>query len=71
MEQSKVLWENSLVKEDIQWISVSELKNTNSDAARKYNVSRIPANYLLDKEGNIVGKDLYGSLLEERLRELL
>ncbi len=71
LEQSKVLWENSLVKEDIQWISVSELQHTNSAAARKYNVSRIPANYLLDREGNIVGKDLYGSILEERLRELL
>jgi hypothetical protein len=71
LERSRVLWENSLIQQGIPWISVSELQYTNSYAARIYNVQKIPANYLLDREGNIVGKDLFGSLLEEKLKEIL
>ena len=28
------------------------------------------ANFLIDKEGNIVGKDIYGKSLEQKLDEL-
>lgn len=71
LERSRVLWEAYLVQEELPWISVSELTHTSSFAARTYNIQRIPANYLLDREGNIIGKDLFGHLLEEKLREVL
>ena len=35
-----------------------------------YNVQKLPANFLIDKEGNIVGKDIYGKSLEQKLDEL-
>lgn len=71
LERSRVLWEAYLAQEELPWINVSELTHTSSFAARTYNVQRIPANYLLDREGNIIGKDLFGSRLEEKLREVL
>jgi peroxiredoxin len=71
LERSRVLWENSVLQENIPWISVSDLQHTESYAARVYNVQRIPANYLVSTDGQIIGKDLFGSRLEEKLKEIL
>ncbi len=71
LERSKVLWENSLAQNQIPWISVSDLMYTQSIAARTYNVQQIPANYLLSREGEIIGKDLFGARLEEKLKDVL
>ncbi|RRN77330.1 AhpC/TSA family protein, partial [Pseudoxanthomonas sp. SGD-10] len=39
--------------------------------ATTYGISAIPQNYLLDKEGRIIAKNLRGLALEEKLSELL
>lgn len=36
-----------------------------------YNVRKLPANYLIDRKGDIVAKDLYGTSLEQQLGKLL
>ena len=36
-----------------------------------YGITRIPANYLLSREGRIIGKDLHGSVLEGELARAL
>ncbi len=71
LERSKVLWENDLAQNQIPWISVSDLMYTQSIAARTYNVQQLPANYLISREGDIIGKDLFGARLEEKLKEVL
>lgn len=71
LERSKVLWENAIVSTQLPWISVTELRHTNSTAARIYNIQKLPANYLIDKKGEIIGKDLFGSRLENKLKEIL
>jgi peroxiredoxin len=71
LDQSRVLWENALEKDGIDWISVSDLKSSESPCARTYNVSSIPSNYLISRDGEIIGKDLFGARLEEKLAELL
>lgn len=53
------------------WINVSDLKAYDSPVAMKYGVNLIPRNFLLDKEGNIVARDLRGEKLTEKLTELL
>ena len=35
-----------------------------------YNVQKLPANFLIDREGTIVAKDIYGKSLERKLDEL-
>jgi thiol-disulfide isomerase/thioredoxin len=71
IERSRVLWESVLVQDEIPWISVSDLKYTESIAAKIYNVQQLPANYLISRDGQIIGKDLFGSRLEEKLKEVL
>lgn len=53
------------------WINVSDLKAYESPVATKYGVNLIPRNFLLDKKGNIVARDLRGEALTEKLNELL
>ncbi|GAH86328.1 unnamed protein product, partial [marine sediment metagenome] len=38
--------------------------------AGMFNVQQLPANYILDKEGAIIGKDLYGNALRIKLSQL-
>lgn len=71
LDQSRVLWENAIVQDGCDWISVSDLQANNSYPARIYNINSIPANYLISRSGEIIGKDLFGSRLEEKLSEIL
>lgn len=71
LERSKVLWENALIQDEIPWISVTDLKYTDSFPAKIYNIQQLPANYLISRDGEIIGKDLFGNRLEEKLKEIL
>ncbi|MDR2927553.1 MAG: AhpC/TSA family protein [Cytophagaceae bacterium] len=71
LERSKVLWESMLLQDEIPWISVTDLAYTNSYPARLYNVQKIPANYLISRDGDIIGKDLFNDMLDDKLRQLL
>ena len=48
---------------------ISDLRSS-SVALGLYNVQRLPANFLIDKEGTIVAKNIYGKSLEAKLDEL-
>ena len=54
-------------EQQLPWISVSDLRGRASTAVGLYNIRRLPANFLIDKEGSIVAKDIYGRSLEEKL----
>ncbi|MGQ1785954.1 MULTISPECIES: redoxin domain-containing protein [unclassified Saccharicrinis] len=71
LDKSKLLWEAAVEQDKLPWINVSDLKYTSSYPARLYNVRQLPANYLISKEGEIIGKDLFGRILDEKLDDLL
>lgn len=71
LDQSRVLWENAIEQDGIDWISVSDLQSIDSYYARIYNITGIPANFLISRDGDIIGKDLFGARLEEKLAEVL
>jgi thiol-disulfide isomerase/thioredoxin len=71
LDRSKVLWENAIVKDELPWINVSDLRYTDSYPARMYNIYQLPANYLISREGEIIGKNLFGDMLEEKVKAAL
>jgi glutathione peroxidase-family protein len=71
LEQSKVLWENELLQQEIPWISVSDLLYTDSYPAKVYNINKLPANFLISRDGKIIGKNLFGSMLDDKLQQFL
>ena len=70
VDTSKPTWISAVQEQSLPWISVCDFKGNASPAVGIYNVQKVPSNFLLDREGNIVGKDLYGDKLEKELQRL-
>ena len=49
---------------------MSDLAFWNNAAAQQYGVSSIPYTVLVDKDGKVLGKNLRGPALEEKLAEV-
>lgn len=67
----KEKWIAAIKEDGLTWTHVSDLQFWNNEAAKMYRVSSIPQNFLLDPNGVIVGKNLRGPALEQKLCELL
>ena len=67
---SKTAWLNVINRDHLDWVQVSDLQFWNSKAALAYNVNAVPANFLIDPQGNIVAKNLRGEALQTKLAEL-
>ncbi|MDN5201475.1 TlpA disulfide reductase family protein [Fulvivirgaceae bacterium BMA10] len=64
-------WKRAIRKYEMPWIHMSDLKEWESDAAKNYNVTFVPFNFLLDGEGKILAKNLHSKALSDKLEELL
>ncbi len=71
LDQSKDDWVKAIADDKLTWTHVSDLKYWSSDAAKLYAVNSIPANFLLDETGTIIGRNLRGNDLREKVKELL
>lgn len=71
LDDDKDRWITAIQKDGLTWPHVSDLKKWESVAARDYGIESIPTNFLVDKEGKIVARDLRGPALDARLAELL
>ncbi len=71
LDNNKIRWMNAIDFNEFSWTNVSELSFPESRAALIYNVSALPASYLINKEGDIVAKNLTGKTLETWLDNLL
>jgi len=71
LDNSREAWTKVLRFEQYPWINVSELSYPDSYAVMVYNVQQLPSSFLLDREGNILARDLYGKELEKWLDNIL
>ena len=71
VDQSEKAWKAAIAKDAASWRHLSDLTGWKSPLAGTYNVSALPASFLIDPEGRIVGKDLRGPGLAARLQALL
>lgn len=69
IDTSKATWINAVQEQKLPWISVSDLQGQASSSLKLYNVSKLPANYLIDRNGTIVAKDLTGEKLETEIKK--
>ena len=72
LDGDKDRWLQAIEVDGMTWTNhVSELTKWDSQAARDYFVRGIPATFLLDANGIIVGTNLRGEALHAKLNELL
>lgn len=71
LDTDKAKWEAAIAKDGLTWNHVSDLVGWDNAAAKQYGVMSIPANFLLDKDGKIIGSGLRGEKLVQKLEEVL
>ena len=70
-DTKKDRWEKAIKDDGLAWYQVSDLlgwKNATSDL---YGIKAIPANLLLDKDGKIIAKNIFGKKLTQKLSEII
>jgi peroxiredoxin len=67
---AKDKWMKAIYDDNLTWTHVSDLKYWNNEVAKAYGIQAIPQNYLIDKEGKIIGKNLRGEALQTTLKDL-
>ncbi len=71
LDANKESWVKAIKDDQLTWPwHVSDLKSWNSKLADKYKIRSIPTNFLLDPNGNIVGKNLRGDDLDNLLESI-
>ncbi len=71
LDERKEDWADAVKEMGMTWLQLSDLKGWECSAARLYHVQGIPACLLINQKGEIVGNDLRGEELHNRLAELL
>lgn len=72
LEYDKENWKNTLKEDKLWWkYQVSELNYMDSKVAKIYKIKKVPSNFLIDREGKVVAKNLYGEYLQRELENLL
>lgn len=70
LDRTREAWVDAIAEDELTWTQVSDLKYFNSAAAELYQIAAIPATYLIDPDGKIIGKDLRGPSLRAKLEEI-
>jgi len=70
VDDDKSAWTSAIAEDHLNWINVGDMKGSVS-ALISFNIHNIPSNYLLDKQGNIVAKNLQGPALNATLAKML
>ncbi|MFO7851730.1 MAG: thioredoxin-like domain-containing protein [Bacteroidota bacterium] len=70
LDSDEALWKSSVKFDELPWVNVREDDPSDPVTARMFNVSSLPANYLLDTNGEIIGKDLFGRSLKIKLGQI-
>ncbi|MCK9413382.1 MAG: AhpC/TSA family protein [Prolixibacteraceae bacterium] len=70
IDDDKAAWSAAIAEDRLTWINVGDMKGSTS-ALINYNIHSVPANYLLDKEGKIIAKNLRGPELTSMLAKIL
>jgi peroxiredoxin len=70
-DQDKKSWLQAIEKDSLIWEHVSDLKGNDNEASLIYGVTGIPDNFLIDQNGVILGRNLRGNELNEKLASIL
>lgn len=70
IDEKKDAWVDAIKKHQLNWLHVSSLKGWKCPVAQLYQVSGVPAMFLIDKDGKIVSTKARGEVLEQEVSKL-
>lgn len=71
LDKKEEAWRAAVTKDKMKGTHLCDFSGYRSEPAKKYGITSIPAGFLLDADGRIVGKDLKGDELRIKLEELV
>jgi len=71
LDQDKKSWLKAIKKDNLNWEHVSDLKGQKNEASLIYGINGIPDNFLISENGEIIGRNLRGEELNQKLKEIL
>jgi len=70
LDSNESLWKSSVRFDELPWVNVREDDPSNPVTAIMFNVTNLPANYLFDMNGEIIGKNLFGRSMQIKLGQI-
>jgi peroxiredoxin len=70
VDDSEADWKRAVRFDELPWISTREDDPRNPVNAKLFNVTKLPANFLFDREGKIISSDLHDRSLQLKLEQL-
>ncbi|BAV05118.1 Peroxiredoxin [Filimonas lacunae] len=67
LDDDKQKWAQAIEADQLPWTHVSDLKGWNNEVGRLYGIRAVPASFLLNPEGKIIGINLRGETLNNKL----
>ena len=71
MDTKKPAWLAAIAKQKLPWTQVSDLKYWKSPVVADYMLQSVPLNFLIDKNGIILAKNIHGNALNEMVKSIL
>jgi peroxiredoxin len=70
-DTKKDRWEKAIKDDRLNWHQVSDLQGWKNSTSDQYGIKAIPSNLLLDRDGKIIAKNIFGEKLIDKLSELM
>jgi len=70
-DNEREAWVNAIQFDELPWVNVSELSYPESSVAHIYNLEELPVVFLIDRKGEIVGKNFNRIDLDRNIQRLL
>ena len=71
LDENANSWLAAVKKDRLTWIQLNERKGWRSSVTTDWQINKIPASFLIDQEGNVIGRDLTEADLEKAIDRLV
>lgn len=71
LDENRSNWLKAIKNDNLIWSHVSDLKGSENKASLIYGINGIPDNFLISENGEIIGRNLRGENLNQKLNKIL
>lgn len=64
------LWLRAINLQQLPWTNVCDFRGSNSIPLTLYNIRKLPSNFIIDKTGQIIARDIFGDELEKKIASI-
>ena len=70
LDKDKKAWQKAIEEDGLAYTQILDPRIPGNELARKYGISAIPQNFLIDPSGKIIGRNIHGADLHTKLQQI-